>query len=172
LETIHEFASEIGDDGTMSEEDRELMNRYIEQMMADPFAPIHGPGYIIGAIYEVNGEGAREHDARTTVFEMELLCKHWAKMILDVDAMYAYYGMSGSWESRMRPYASMRLNHFTQFLGEEKVQEIVDELFKDFDPPYEPYGWEDDATPRRRLGKLVARFKAALAPVVNALSHP
>jgi hypothetical protein len=166
MNSLQDSGSKMSDESTMSEEE---MDRIIEQMMANPFAPTGGPGFTIGAIYEVNDEGAREHDAEVTVFEMELLCKHWAEMILEVDVMWAYYGTCGSWERRMRPYATMRLNHFAQFLGGEKVKEIVDEAFKDFDPPDEPNGWEKDAAARQRLGQLPARFKAALARVINAV---
>jgi hypothetical protein len=108
------------------------------------FAPIYGPGYVIGDIYEVNGEGAREHNVKATVYEMELLCEHWAKEIRTVREMWRYYECTGSREIRIQPYASMRLDYFAKFLGEEKVVEIETEVYKGSDPPNEPYGYEEE----------------------------
>jgi len=103
--------------------------------MKDPLAPIPlANGCVMGHFYEINGQGAREHKARVTRFELELLCEHWAKQILAVSEEWVHFGSTGSREMRVMPYAEKRLEYFQRFLGDEKVAEIVDEVFKDFDP--------------------------------------
>jgi hypothetical protein len=121
-------------DGTPLDDLRSSLN-YALITMKDPLAPIPlSNGCVMGFFYEINGDGAREHQARVTRFEMELLCKHWAKQLLAVSEEWVYFGSTGSWEMRVMPYARTRLGYFQRFLGDEKVTEIVDEVFKDFDP--------------------------------------
>jgi hypothetical protein len=114
----------------------------IQQMKVPP-GPITLPtGLIMGAFYDINGEGAKENAAQVTTFEIELLCEHWAKEILEADRNWAVYRQTGSREMRVTPYANLRLHYFAEILGEEKVRGIADEVFEGFDPEAEREAYE------------------------------
>ena len=115
---------------------------YLDQVIQDPLGPARAGPFIIGAICEVNGEGAAEHTTRVTKFELELLCKHWAETLLSADRMWQVYGQTGSREIREGPYAKARLHQLAEILGRENVQAIVAKVYKDYEPEKEREAYE------------------------------
>lgn len=96
-----------------------------------------GARLVIGGFYDINGEGSVEHEAKVSIFEMELLCKHWAEEILGCRRMTEVYECTGSREIRAKYYASSRLDYFETILGEEKVEALLSQVFEGFDPQKE-----------------------------------
>jgi hypothetical protein len=79
-------------------------------------------------------EGASE--VRVKPDEIELLVRHHAERVLDFAGDWAYYGQAGGWATE--EYAWLRIEYFASILGEDRVQAIVKNVFKDFDPPDVP----------------------------------
>ena len=119
------------------EQQKSAVDSYFEQAMRDPLGPVHVGSIILGAVYEVNGEGAQELQAQVTRFELELLCEHWARQIREVRRSYLVFGQSGSREIRVLPYAHNRLDYLAEFLGDDRVESIFDRVFEGFDAAVE-----------------------------------
>jgi len=86
----------------------------------------------IGYINEVNGAKSIKQQAEISLYEAELLCRHWAERMRGVDECWLS-NQTGSYEIRMHPYANSRIAYFMLILGPERVNKIVDEVYEGFD---------------------------------------
>lgn len=109
-----------------------------DDLFYDAIAPAVLGRVVVGYCPEIHGPRAKQVRAEVTAFELELLCRHWAEEILSIDEEWAYLGMAGSREIRVRPYANGRLARFERYLGANVVKKIVDEVYADFNPPAVP----------------------------------
>ena len=135
-----------------SKDSYRIVNSF-EESLENDLAPWRAGPFIVGAVYEVNGEGAVEHTTQVSTFEIELLCKHWAGRRFNIHYMWEVCGQSGSREIREGPYAEARLVHFAQILGWERVDAIIEEFFRDVDfakakEEYEAWCAEQEASLR------------------------
>ena len=93
---------------------------------------------IIGAYPDINGENAiPQVGILPTKAEIYAIIKYHIGMLRSVDEMFAM-GHSGSWEIRQLPYSNSRVIYYTQFVDQEIVNEIFDEVYKGFDPKSYP----------------------------------
>lgn len=92
---------------------------------------------IIGSYPDINGENAiPQVGILPTKAEIYAIIKYHIGMLRSVDEMFAM-GQSGSWEIRQLPYSNSRVIYYTQFVDQEIVNEIFDEVYKGFDAkPY------------------------------------
>lgn len=91
-------------------------------LVVSKHSTVHGP------VGHISGAGSNKHTARVTAFEMELLCRHWAGQMRQVEEQIQR-GPSDTWYGRMHHYVSGRLGYFGEILGEEKLREILDDVF-------------------------------------------
>jgi hypothetical protein len=62
---------------------------------------------------------------------VELLCEYWAEELRSVQVMLYGYRQYGKSERYIEYHAKRRFSYFRKFLGKKKVDEIVDDVFKD-----------------------------------------
>jgi hypothetical protein len=80
------------------------------------------------SLYSLLGLTRQEgQKARLDWMEIELLLKFWATFACHVEATV------GNGDDA-HDYALSRMGYFGRFLGDEKVKEILDEVFSGFDP--------------------------------------
>ena len=88
---------------------------------------------VIGAYADINGIDAIPlENVMPTKAEICAIIKHHAELLRIVDESFAM-GQSGSWEIRQLPYSNSRIAYFEQFVGKEKVNCIIDEVYKGFE---------------------------------------
>ncbi len=88
-----------------------------------------GHGYTMGYVDDVNGPGAEEcHEYNPTRFELELLARHWAEVILDYEIDWFLYATSCSTSIRREPYAQRRLARIEELIGTDAIKQIFDQL--------------------------------------------
>ena len=111
------------------------MNEFEILLPNDPPTPIRlEDGGVLWLIYKEYDDGTADFVISVSREEIEVLCRYWAERLRSVQAILYGYRQYGRSEKDIEYYAKARLAHFRKFLGEEKVTEIVDEVFKDFDP--------------------------------------
>ena len=114
---------------------------------ADP-TPNRGPmpqvgrGFTIGFIDEICGEGGKEiPDFAVTRQELLELVRFWAKKSLCIQWNDRVMGQTGSYEWRMRTYAARRIKHIAGLIGDEPVDEVIEEAREEFGKERDPYAW-------------------------------
>ena len=87
---------------------------------------------VIGHYDGINGKDSIPLDnVKPTMEEVKAIVRHHAELCLSVDQSFAM-GQTGSWEIRQLPYSSKRLDYYANIIGEESVQNILDDVYGDF----------------------------------------
>jgi hypothetical protein len=88
-----------------------------------------GPDFRIGFVDDIHGEGGTEVPGFIpTVEELRQLARHWEETALDIEVFWFYYNSPSSKESRMRPYARMRVKRIASLIGWDAVDKVIDEV--------------------------------------------
>jgi len=83
----------------------------------------------MGLVDDVNGPGAEEcQEYDPSRFEIELLARHWAEVILDYEIDWFLYATSCSTSIRREPYAQRRLARIEELIGTDAIKQIFDQL--------------------------------------------
>ena len=100
---------------------------------AEPFSiPFGDSRIVIGYYPGINGEDSKGVlGVEPTRDEIKALVRYHSKLLRAVDENWSN-GQSGSWEIRQFPYSNSRINYYAQFLSEKEVDEIVKDVYKDF----------------------------------------
>ena len=110
--------------------------------MKSTLAPLEGPGFCIGYVDEVNGEGATEIQGFTpTLHELTELLKYWVKVAIDLDYEYFVYSCWGSDLSRLYSYAECRVAQIKELLG-KRARPAVEEAYREFGSTVDKRCWE------------------------------
>ncbi len=105
--------------------------------------PLRGRGFLIGAVDEVNGRGAKEvPDFVPTRHELLQLLNFWVKEALDYEYFEFLYAQTGSTELRLIPYAWRRVNRIGELLGEERAKKAVEKAYAEFGKNKNQRDWE------------------------------
>ncbi len=84
---------------------------------------------------EIHGEqGAPCPDYIPTKHELELLARHWAGVKVDIEDFCAAYEQVGSSDMRQHAYAILRLGRIRKYLGDARIEEIIEEAWKKYPP--------------------------------------
>ena len=83
----------------------------------------------MGLVDEVNGPGAEEcQEYNPSRFELELLARHWAEVILGYEIDWFLYATSDSTSIRREPYAQRRLARIEDIIGADAITKIFEQL--------------------------------------------
>lgn len=95
--------------------------------------PMPVNGFVIGAVDEINGKGGEEIPGFIpTRDELLPIVKYWFKQILDLRWFYFNTGGTGSTEWRLNVFADRRISRIASLLGEEDVNQAIDEVYIQF----------------------------------------
>lgn len=88
----------------------------------------------IGYHPAINGPDAKPLEGvMPTKDEIRAIVRHHARLIRSVDEEFAS-DQSSSWSIRQLPYSNFRVNYYQQFLGEEEITDIFNEIYEGFTP--------------------------------------
>lgn len=88
-----------------------------------------GRGSTMGFVDEVNGPRAEEcQEYNPSRFELQLLARHWAEVILNYEIDWFLHATSGSTSIRRKPYAQRRLARIEEIIGADAINKIVEQL--------------------------------------------
>jgi len=94
--------------------------------------PVGETNFVIGHYPSINGnESIPLEEVKPTLAEVKVIIRHHAEMLRAVDECWRD-GQSGSWEIRQFPYSNGRINYYAQFVDESDIQEIFDDVYRDF----------------------------------------
>ena len=94
--------------------------------------PFGGTNMVIGYYPSINGgESVPLQGIEPTLAEVKVIIRHHVEMLRAVDECWRD-GQSGSWEIRQFPYSNGRINYYAQFVDDSEIQEIFDDVYKDF----------------------------------------
>ena len=83
----------------------------------------------VGSVLEVNGPDAREFSEYSpSHYELEVLARHWQKTALDIELEWFFLATTGSTEIRLGPYARRRLARIAQTIGDDAVDEVIEQV--------------------------------------------
>ncbi len=83
-------------------------------------------GVVGGGIRGVNDKSAcLVENFKPTVYELEVLARHYLEKIRDIEFWERFYRTTGSYQIRMRPFASRRLATIESALGEQRFQNAI-----------------------------------------------
>ena len=86
---------------------------------------------VIGRYSDINGEDAIPlKGIEPTRAEIYTIIKHHIDLLLSIDITFAM-GQSGSWEIRQMPYSNSRIEYYSQFVDESKIQEMFNDVYKE-----------------------------------------
>jgi hypothetical protein len=109
-------------------------NEYLGAMRCGTFS--------IGYVEEVNGTGAQEvQEFLPTRHELLQLVKYWARVDVDIEYFYFCCQQSGSTEMRRSTFARRRLARIADLLGDEAVDQAIEEAFADYGKDQDPRVW-------------------------------
>jgi hypothetical protein len=98
----------------------------MDEKFKESIAPRGGNGVYFGYVDAIHRKGT-ERSFEVTDHELELIARHWANEIRSIDDQWDYWRVSGSIETRVKPYAYYRLNKIGEVLGEDQVAQILDD---------------------------------------------
>ena len=124
-------------------------------------APLVGKGVTIGFVEEIHGCGGVEcGEYKPTQYELEALATHWATEIAGIQVFQFYTQQTCCHESRLEPYAAMRLKRIAHSIGKEAVKKATKKV------------WEEE---RKRMGeddwRIFTEGTSAEWDVVAARTH-
>ena len=106
------------------------MSNDILKPMVFPVGETH---FVIGHYPAINGkESIPLEEIKPTLAEVKVIIRHHVEMLRSVDECWRD-GQSGSWEIRQFPYSNERIKYYAQFVDDSEIQEIFDDVYKDFD---------------------------------------
>ena len=104
--------------------------------------PQVGRGFTIGFLADICGEGGKEiPDFAVTRYELLALVRFWARKSLGIQWEERVMGQTGSYEWRMRTYAGRRIENIADLIGDEPVNEAIEEAREEFGKKRDPYAW-------------------------------
>lgn len=106
---------------------------FVGGLDVDPIViPTGGTPIVIGYHSSINGkESLPLQGVEPTLAEIKEIIRYHTQMLRAVDECWAN-GQSGSWEIRQYPYSNSRISYYAQFVDESEIQEIFDDVYKDF----------------------------------------
>ena len=102
-----------------------------------------GDNHVVGAVDEVNGEGALEvNEFVPTRHELSILARYWLEKVLTINFDWFYYRQTGSSEMRVKPYAYRRLARIERILGADAIESLDREVMSQRAAKVEPWLWK------------------------------
>jgi hypothetical protein len=109
----------------------------------DLLGAMHGRGFTVGGVDEVNGHGAEEiHGFSPTRHELIQLVKHWATVVVEIEYFWFCFQQTGSSEIRLRPFAWRRISRIAEALGQEVVDKAVAEAIEEYGKGQDARAWQ------------------------------
>jgi len=90
--------------------------------------------FVVGHVSEVNGSEAYEEvpEFVPTKHELIQIAKYWFLRQLENDFFFFVFAQTGSSEWRESVYASRRINRIAQILSEPELNQVIEEVERDF----------------------------------------
>ena len=93
--------------------------------------PMRVNGFAIGVVNGVNDMGSELVDEFIpTRYELSILAQHYAERIWEINHFWEAHGQSGSYEIRMGPFATRRLDRIWNILADEELATTADYIAK------------------------------------------
>jgi hypothetical protein len=110
---------------------------------SDGLGAIVGDNFAIGAVPEVNGEGAVEERGYVpTRHELMIIARYWLKEVRTIEFDWFFCGCFGSTDMRVRPYGYRRLRRIEQILGADAIEILDREINSEFEAEVGPRLWK------------------------------
>ncbi len=121
-------------EATIGETQREKSGRVVSKALRTlvsegrrpELAPLKGGGLIIGYVDEIHGEGGVEY--KPTRYELLVVARHWAELILDTELDWLYSRQADGEECRLEVHAEARLDRIAKVIGKAAVEKAIAEV--------------------------------------------
>jgi hypothetical protein len=118
--------------GNAPQKEIEMDSSKPQQLAPEGKDPILAPIGRIGFENEIHGEmGLESALYKPTRYELRVLAEHWLKEIAEIWVSWFYFDVAGGPESRLEPYARMRIQRIADLLGAEVLDEISERVWKE-----------------------------------------
>lgn len=120
----------------MNRKRRRIWKRAKRKEFMEALRPIRGEGHVIGYVEEIHKDGAIKVTITLPLGAIKRLISSYYETLEAIAQMSVYYGQTGSWEIRQKPYCDLMLDELICILnlhGQDGVticQEIWDAKFK------------------------------------------
>jgi hypothetical protein len=102
-----------------------------------------GGNLTVGAVPEVNGEGAVEERGNVpTRHELMIIARYWLKKVRTIEFDWFYYACVGSTDIRVQPYGYRRLGRIEQILGADAIDILEREINSELEAKVGPRLWK------------------------------
>jgi hypothetical protein len=120
----------------------QLNNPIIRNADNEGLGQLRGGKIVIGHVDEVNGRDAQEVPGFVaTRHELIQLAKYWTKRAVDIEYFWFCCEQVGSSDRRIRTFAWNRVDRIADLLGEDEVNQAVQQAIDEYGKEQDPKVW-------------------------------